>query len=111
MPTLDFESILNTIKTGIINIGKTSLANYLPQVTADAGSITNAIKADVQNWTSQLANNEITSANLKFLIAADEEYLKVAALTEVGLAQIQLDQFKQDVCNLIVGTLTAAIKV
>jgi len=106
---IDITATLNTIKTGIISLGTTQLKAYLPQVQADAQSIADAIKGNIENWTSQLASGEITTDDLKFLIAGSKEYLEIAALTQAGIAQIQLDQFKQGVINLIVKTLTALV--
>jgi hypothetical protein len=106
---IDYTAILNTIKTGIINLGTAQLKGYLPQLQADAQSIANGIKDNVENWTAQLTSGEITADDLKFLIAGNAEYLEIAALTQAGIAQIQLDQFKQGVINLIVKTLTALV--
>ena len=42
----------------------------------------------------------------QYIIAADEESLKIDALTQAEIAEIQLDQFKQNVVSLIFNTLT-----
>jgi hypothetical protein len=106
---IDIESLIGNLKTGIIGIAKTSFGKYLPQAEADATAIANAIKANIQTWTAQLTSGAINADDLKFLISGNEELLKIDALTQAGIAQIQLDQFKADVTNLIVKTVTAAI--
>lgn len=108
---IEVNSIINTIKTGITGIAQTSLKNYLPQVEADAQSIANVLQSNIEAWTTQLTSGAISADDLKDLILTDEDVLKVAALTQKGLAQIQLDQFKQQVANLIVTTITGALKV
>jgi len=39
----------------------------------------------------------------------EKDLLKMDALTQEGLALVRIDQFKNDVCNLIVSTVTAII--
>lgn len=109
MTPIDFTAVLNTIKTGIINLGKPILSNYLTQLQSDAQNITNAIEDDIKTWTQQLAAGQITANDLQFLINAKKDYLEIAALTQAGAAQIQLDQFKTGVVNLIVNTLVGLI--
>jgi len=107
--TTDVQSIVNTIKTGIISLAQTSLKNYLPQAEADAQNIANAMKDNIQTWTAQLTSGAISSDDLKFEIQSKEEYFKLAALTQIGVAQIELDKFKAGVINLIVNTITSAV--
>jgi len=107
----DVQSIVDTIKTGIIGLAKNSLKEYLPQAQADAQSIADAIKSNVQVWTGQLTSGEISPDDLTFLIKGKEEYLKIAALTQAGIAKVELDKFKAGVINLIVSTLTSAAKI
>jgi hypothetical protein len=106
---IDFGATLNTIKNGIIDLGKTAGAKELSQLTAAAQSTADAIKDDVVTWTAQLTSGGINADQLKFLIAGDEEYFHIAALTQAGIALAQMDAFKAGVANLIVKTLSALV--
>lgn len=105
----DFVAALNTIKNGIINLGKTAGANELNQLETVAQSTSDAIKSDIETWTSQLASGAITADDLKYLISSDEEYFQIVALTQAGIAEAQMDAFKAGVAALITSTLTALI--
>jgi len=109
MPSIDFGPALDTIKNGIISLGKTAGASALAQLETAAQNTTDQVKANLQNWTAQLANGDIDADDFKQLVTSQTSYLEIAALTQTGIAQIQLDQFKQGVINLIVKTLTALV--
>ena len=109
MPSIDFGPALDTIKNGIISLRKTAGASALAQLETAAQNTTDQVKANLQNWTAQLANGDIDADDFKQLVTSQTSYLEIAALTQTGIAQIQLDQFKQGVINLIVKTLTALV--
>lgn len=106
---IDYVSALETIKNGIIALGKDAGAKELTQLQTAAQGTADAIKADAVTWTEQLTSGGITAEQLKFLIAADEEYFQVVALTQAGIALAQMDALKAGIANLIVKTLTSLI--
>jgi hypothetical protein len=108
---IDVDAIINSIKTGVVSLAKTSLANYLPQAEKDAEAIGASLKDNIVTWTTQLSGGQIDGEDLAFLIKGNEQLLKVDALTQAGVALVALDQFKQGIIDLIVNTLTAAIKL
>ncbi len=108
---IDVKAILSTIGKGIADLAQKSLANYLTQAKADGQKVLNAIEGNIQTWANQVASGAMTPADLKFLIAAQKELLVMQALTQAGIAQIELDKFKQGVIDLIVSTIEKAIKI
>ena len=108
---MDVNAIIQAIETGIEGLAKTSLQNYLAQAKTDGKTMLSAIQGNLQGWASQLANGALSPDDLKFLVQGQQEVVEMAALTQAGVAIIQIDQFKQGVVNLIVTTVSAAIKV
>ena len=67
------------------------------------------MKTDIENWTNQFTTGAISQDELSFTIQGRKEDLEVAALTEAGMAQAQLDEFKTGVINLIEKTIFSLI--
>jgi hypothetical protein len=106
---VDITNVINTLKIGVTNIAETDLKDYLSQATRDGQSIIDSLNSDLQTWTLQLENGEITKSDFAFNVKGKKDSLEMAALEQAGLAEIQVDQFKADVCNLIITTISALI--
>jgi len=106
---VDFTNVWNTLKAGIVNLAEKDLKDFVAQATKDGQGILDQLKDDLQKWTQQIADGSLTQDELEELILGQKDELEMEALMEAGLAEIQIDQFKADVFNLITTTLTALI--
>jgi phage-related minor tail protein len=106
---IDIQGILTQLEQQIASLAKTSVKNYATQAQSDGQAILTSMKADLVDWTNQVANGTLKASDIPDLIAGDSDNLKMAALTQIGLAEIEADQFKQSVLDLITKTITAAI--
>lgn len=109
MPAIDFANVLNTLKTGVINLAETDVKDYVAEATQDGQAILTTLNADLQNWTAQVAAGSLSASDLADLVLGQKDEIEMVALKQVGLAEIEVDQFKADVFSLITTTLTALI--
>lgn len=108
---INFQDIFNSLKQGVSNLAETSLKNFIGQAKSDGQNILDSMKDNLQNWTTQLANGEISPADFKFLVLGQKDLLEMVALKQAGLLLVQIDEFRNGVLNLIVNTVTGAIKI
>jgi hypothetical protein len=106
---IDFGSVLNTLKTGIIKLAQTSLKDYVAQATQDGQAILDELKGNLQTWAQALADGKLSKEDFGDLLLGQKDLLEMVALKQAGLAVIQADQFKNDVMNLIKTTITGLI--
>jgi hypothetical protein len=106
---IDFENVLQTLKQGITGIAEKDLKPYVTAATADGEAILNGLKGDLENWANELAAGDMTKADFADLVLGQKDEIEMVALKQAGLAQIALDQFKLDMCNLITSTISALI--
>jgi len=106
---IDFGNVLNTLKTGIVNLAQTTLKDYVAQATQDGQAILNELKDNLKTWTQALADGSLSKADFGDLVLGQKDLLEMVALKQAGLAVIQVDQFKMDVINLIKTTITGLI--
>lgn len=106
---INIQDILNQLKQGVSKLAQTSLKNYAGKAQTDGQAILTLMESDLKNWTSKLASGQLSTSDFKDLVLDQKDKFEAAALTQAGLTAIQADQFKQDVLNLIINTITAAI--
>ena len=106
---IDLTKVFDTLKTGIINLAEKDVKDYITEATSDGQAILNELKADLENWTQELFSKELSESDFKDLVLGQKDELEMVALKEAGIAEIQADQFKIDVINLITTTITALI--
>jgi hypothetical protein len=58
--------------------------------------------SDLQEWTKQLANNEMSIDEFKMLIKGNESLVKMDIITAKGLAKIEADKLQSALASLIV---------
>ncbi|MFI5161223.1 MAG: hypothetical protein ACHQHN_08090 [Sphingobacteriales bacterium] len=106
---IDFQQVLQSLKQGIIGIAEKDLKDYVTAATADGQAILRGLEGDLENWTKQLAAGGMNKSEFTDLVLGQKDEIELAALKQAGLAQIAVDQFKQDTFNLITNAITALI--
>src|ERR1700761_7388978 len=101
---IDFASVWNTLKTGVVNLAETDLKQFVAAATTDGQSVLDGLKDDLQTWTMQLAEGTLSGSDFQDLLLGQKDELEMVALKEAGLAEIQVDQFKTQLFNLIIST-------
>ncbi len=109
--TINFPNIINDIKNGILDLAKITVSNYIKDAKKDGQALLTLIKTDLERWTNQLVAGNITTKDFEWLLNAQKDSIKMAALEQAGIAQIRIDQFKGSVLNLIVDTVFKAVGV
>lgn len=106
MPQIDFSAVLKQLESGLTQLAQKTLSDYLTAAETDGKQILTSLNADIQNWTTELSNGDITANNLVYLVNAKKDLITMDALKQAGLAEIRLDEFKNSAIQLIVTTIT-----
>jgi hypothetical protein len=109
MPQINFNDVLTQLGNGLTQLAKTTVSDYLTAAEADGKQMLASLSIDLQNWTTELSNGDITSSNLVYLVTAKKDLIEMDALKQAGLAEIRLDQFKNSALQLIISTITGLI--
>jgi hypothetical protein len=107
--SVDFANVLNTLKNGVITLAEKDLKDYVASATKDGQAVLDTLQDDLKNWTQELVSGQLSEDDFKDLVLGQKDELEMVALKEAGLAEIQVDQFKIDVFNLITTTICALI--
>jgi hypothetical protein len=111
MIAINFDQLFQDLKTGVITLAKASLDNYVEQAKTDGVAALDAMKTNLTHWTQEVENGALTMDDLKFLLQEDAALDEMTALKQAGLAEVRIDQFKDEVINLVLGTVISLVKV
>ncbi len=111
MSDINFDQIVNQLLSGVETIAKNSLNDYVNQAKADGKNYIDNAKEDLLEWTKEVETGSMNRKDIEFLLESDEDLSKMTALKQAGLAQGHIDQFRNSIINLIVGTITGLVKI
>ncbi|UOE46237.1 hypothetical protein MTO98_17700 [Mucilaginibacter sp. SMC90] len=111
MSNINFDELYQQLQTNVISIAKASFQSYFDQAKSDGELALENMKENLQTWTAEVQNGSLTTDDLAFLLKGEEGLNEMLALKQAGLAEVQIDRFKQAIINLVVGTVTSLIKV
>jgi hypothetical protein len=109
MANLDFQNLVETLKTEVTNLALSTVNNYKNEATADALNMLNMMKENLSTWTMELADGKMSTKDFEFLVLGQKELIEMNALKQAGLAMIQVDEFKNSILNLIIKTVIGLI--
>ena len=107
--SIDFKNLFSQLRTAIIDLAKENFTELVAEAASDGTSLLHTLQDDIKKYSQELADGEITSAQLKLLLLGDEDLVKMSALTEAGLAEAKADAFRTEVFNTIANTVTSLI--
>jgi hypothetical protein len=105
----DIKQILGDLSQAVITLAKGTFSNFRKEAEADSIEFLNTSKVDLEKWTLQFANGDIDQDNITSLIKGQKDLLLMNALTEKGIALSTLDQFRNDVINLVLNTVISKL--
>src|SRR5882672_2087779 len=102
---INFANVLKALKSGIVDLAEKDLKDFVTAATKDGKAILNAMKDDLKRWTQLLADGELSKDDFADLVLGQKDNLEMVALKQAGLAEITVDQFKNDLFDLITNTV------
>lgn len=111
MAQINFEEVLKQLESGLTQLAETTLSDYLKEAKSDTQQLLGSLKTDLQKWTTELANGEITEKNLVYLINSKKALFEMNALALSELAAIRREQFQNSALQLISSTIVKCIKL
>jgi hypothetical protein len=105
---VDFDAFFKELKTGARAIALQEAKGFVKEATSDGKDFLNTIKEDLELWTKQLAEGNLSLEDFEFLVKGKKDLAEMKALTQAGLAAIRIDQIRTAMIELVI---TAAGKL
>lgn len=65
--------------------------------------------SQLEEWVGQAASGELTEADVDWLVRSRLDLHRLEALRSAGLAQVEIDLFRQTITRTIIGMLVGRI--
>lgn len=106
MANIDFQQLFDTLKKGVSDLAISAFNKYKKEAKTDSLKLLERLKENLKTWTQQLSEEKLSKKDFEFLILGQKELLEMNALKQAGLTAIQIDEFKENLLNLIVKTIS-----
>lgn len=105
MPNLNFNALFDTLKNGVISLAGKTAKNYINQAKEDGLRLLDHMKNDLQTWAEQVKNGKMKIDELEDMVKGQVVTVELTSLKQVGIAEIEIDKFKNELVNLISETI------
>jgi hypothetical protein len=109
--TINFDQIYEDLKSGVVDVAKQSLQDYITEAKAAGQAALDGMKANLQHWAQEVENGSLTKDDLEFLLQEEAAFEELSTLQQAGLTEIRVDEFKNAIINTILNTLLGLIKI
>lgn len=109
MPQIDFPALFNKLLSGVKSIAEQNAKDYVTEAVRDGTGILDELRVQLEVWATQLAGGELTKDEFEYQLGSAKDLLEMVALKQKGLAQVQVDKFKNAVFDLILETVSVII--
>ncbi len=99
-----FDDFLKALKDGIKELAEESWKEYQQSAVKDGSAFVEKTKEDLERWTKLLANGDLTPKDFEWLVKGKKDLAELEALKQAGLALARLDQLRNSLIDLVVGT-------
>src|SRR5689334_3652357 len=96
------DNLFVTVHDGAKEAAKQLFKDCTAQAVEDTKSFLNASRADLQLWTAQLSNGELSKTEFKDLVRGQRDLAKLFALTQAGIGFSKLERFRTKIVNLVI---------
>ena len=102
---ITFQPMFDQMGQEILTLAEKEGAQYKAQAIADATTIVNNMKDDLQRWGSLLAKGQLNADELQLLVNNEKTLLVMTGLEEAGVAQIHIEEFLTNLLAIIVSAV------
>ncbi len=109
MPAINFDQLFESLKANIGNLAAQTVKDEIPYAEQDGQTFLNTVKDNLETWTQQLSDGNITVFDFTYLILSQKNCGEMVALKNAGLAEARIDHFKDDLIDCIIDTISKVL--
>lgn len=99
---IDVNDILKEAEGHIKNLALATASKYANEAAAAGKELLDAMKADLEKWSQQLANKEISEGEFELLVKSYGVEIVVDSLEQAGMAAIKADVLAMNILDVII---------
>lgn len=100
----DTDELLDALREEITDLAQTHFDEFTDEAVEDAEAFLDDSKEDLKEWTTLLANGDLTQDEYRSLVEGKKDLAEMKALKRAGLAAVRVDRFRNALVDRVVGT-------
>lgn len=100
----DTDELLDALRDEIMDLAKTHFDDLVDEAVEDAEAFLDDSKEDLKEWTTLLANGDLTQDEYRSLVEGKKDLAEMKALKRAGLAAVRVDRFRDALVDRVVDT-------
>jgi hypothetical protein len=109
MATIDFNEILQDLKSAVELLAKQQVSDYWKEAVGDADQFFERTKEQLERWATRLAKGELTADDFEWLVKGKKDLAEMKLLKQAGVTLIRVDEFKAALLDVIVKTVVGKV--
>lgn len=105
----DFNSFIVTLRSDLIKLARDFGDDVKDDLIADGKAFAEEAKQDLEKWTRQMAEGELTRVDLEWLIKGKKDLARMEALKQKGIAKAKIDEYRNAMLNTVVGSVVKLV--
>jgi len=107
--SFDISGILGNLAQGAIDAAKQVATNMIKEAAADAIAFLNVALPTLSRYVDLLASKQITPEEFKSLMLGLKDLATMAALTQAGLAEIEVEKTRNAILKAVTSVAIGAV--
>ena len=99
-----FAQFLQALEVAVKELAGRTLGDVKDAATKDGIKYLQKCRADLEKWTTQMANGEMSPKDFEFLLRSETDLGAMIALERAGLTAVKAQRFRDDLVQTIVHT-------
>jgi hypothetical protein len=106
---MSVKNVLDELLESVPELAQKHLGGFIEDALSASREFLQEIEGMLDGWLNQFKRGEINQVELERLMKGLDSYVKIHALTEVGISRIKVQRFFEDVLELLIKLTIAAI--
>jgi hypothetical protein len=98
----NFDDFIEAVEKGAKELAKKTLKEFGDEAASDAKDFLEKSKDDLDKWKKLVSDGELPQDDFKWLVRGRKDVAEMNKLKETGLAMARIDEFKDELFDLIV---------
>lgn len=107
----DFENTFNELKNGLTSLILGTLKKRSEEALEAGKDYLEVMKDDLKTWSQQVLSGELSLEDVEWLIKSKKDLAEMIFLKEKGLTLVAMDNFKNQLSQMLLGALTKGLGI
>ncbi len=107
----DFENTFNELKSGLVSLITGTVKKRSEEALEAGKTYLESLKNDLKTWSEQVVSGELSLEDVEWLVRSKKDLGEMILLKEKGLSMVAIDNFKNELSQMLIGAVTKRLGI